>query len=467
MCGISLAIGKGSQRYANIMSNAILTRGIKTYTAITDGGLFGGQEFTVRFEHLPITAQQPFIQFASEGQLLFLNGFISNHKELKKKYGLQCATNCDTEVIARLLDRFGEDAFKMLNGFFAVAWYNGKQWIFKTDRYGIKQLYYYDTGDSMLVCSEPKGILKALENAGVKIELDELAVKDWLHSLGVMTEHTIYEGVKRIPKLKFDKPNKLTTSQITYEQAKIELKRLWLQSIDRNKTSLESGCFLSGGIDSGIIAKFIEPEYSFSVDYLDRNYSEINNIKLNSRGQHFTLIANDRLFNKYLKRTADCIDDLKVGSCYTNYAIGELASKYCRVMYSGAGGDELFGGYRHRNIIPIENVIQRTSYGNNSSFDITHQEYDFKFLEGVLIVEDRIGGAHTFETRYPLLDNDFANFALSLPEEHVKNKRILKDISELSEEVIHGQKKGFSNPHLTSEEWAEFMLKTKENGFIQ
>ena len=70
-----------------------------------------------------------------------------------------------------------------------------------------------------------------------------------------------------------------------------------------------------------------------------------------------------------------------------------------------------------------------------------------------------MAGWHTMETRYPLLDNDFVDFALSLPDEYLKDKRILKDISGLHFEVLNAKKKGFSNPHFTNKEWVKFTLK--------
>ena len=59
------------------------------------------------------------------------------------------------------------------------------------------------------------------------------------------------------------------------------------------------------------------------------------------------------------------------------------------------------------------------------------------------------------ETRYPLLDNEFVDYALSLPDEYLENKRILKDISCLSDNVLNGKKRGFSNPHYTNKEWID------------
>ena len=248
----------------------------------------------------------------------------------------------------------------------------------------------------------------------------------------------------------FVKPEKI---QISYDEAKERLTEFWAASVARNMHE-NDGCYLSGGVDSGMIAKWFNPKYTFSVDYLNE-LSEIENIKRNSKGIHYTVICNDELKERYSDQTLNALDDFKAGSCYTNYAVADLASKFCKVMYSGAGGDEVFNGYTHRYDKPISDVIRRTDV-IGKHYDITHKEYDWKFLEAVLIVEDRMGGYHTMETRYPLLDNDFVDFALSLPDEYLDNKQILKDISGLYYEVVNGKKKGFSNPHYTNKEWVEF-----------
>ena len=195
----------------------------------------------------------------------------------------------------------------------------------------------------------------------------------------------------------------------------------------------------------------MHPSYSFSVDYLGE-LSEIENIKLNSKGVHYTLICTDQTAKDYRR---EALDDLKAGSCYTNFAVAQLASKFCKVMYSGAGGDEVFNGYSHRYNKDIEDVIKRTDKPVKD-YGVTHKEYDWLFLRAVLVVEDRMSGWHTMETRYPLLDNDFVDFAISLPTEYLHNKRILKDISGLNEKVINGKKRGFSNPHFTNSEWVQF-----------
>ena len=434
MCGIAATIN-GSDGETQIMGKAISNRGINIKKTRLN-------ELCVSFVHLPIVSND-FNQPCTYGNVtVWLNGFISNWQELCSKYRV-IAEN-DTEYLSWHLAK-GKDLSE-LNGFFAVLYYQDGVKMF-TDRYGIKQLYKIKRNGTTYICSEVKGIKAVLD---LKIDFD--AVNDWEYSLGVMTDGTIYAGVERVPYLPFVKPEKI---EIDYYDAKMKLKELWVKSVRRNYY-LGAGCYLSGGVDSGMIAKWFNPEYCFSVDY-QNEYSEIDNIKINSKGKHFTVIANDTFKEEYSRKTMNALDDFKVGSCYTNYGVAELASRFCKVMYSGAGGDEVFNGYEHRYDKPINDVIKRTDK-DGKQYDITHKEYDWRYLKGILVVEDRMSGYHTMETRYPLLDNDFVDFALSLPDEYLKNKRILKDISGLPKEITEGNKRGFSNPHYTNQEWVKSCL---------
>jgi asparagine synthase (glutamine-hydrolysing) len=435
MCGIAAVIN-GTEQEALAMGEVIKRRGIES-NVTTVGNL------TVYFTHLPIETSEYDQPFTYKGYTVWLNGFISNWKELCKEYSLIAYS--DTELLAWWIAH--KKDLSALNGFFAVLYYDGKEAHTFTDRYGIKQLYKTKHQKKTYICSEVKGF-----RAISQLIPDFDAVNDWEYSLGVMTDNTIWQGIERVDCLPLIFPEKI---DISYEDAKVELLRLWKQSVERNY-KMFAGCYLSGGVDSGMIAHWMSPDYSFSVDY-QNELSEIENIKINSRGIHHTLIANYELAFQYSWKIWEVLDDLKVGSCYTNFAIAELASKFCRVMYSGAGGDEVFSGYMHRYNKPINDVIKRTSK-EGKHYDISHREYDFRYLKGILVIEDRMSGFHTMETRYPFLDNDLVNFALSLPEEYLENKRILKDISGLPKEITEGKKRGFSNPHYTNEEWVELCL---------
>lgn len=449
MCGIAIVVN-GNRTDAHRMGSAMNHRGKFSDVTCIDN-------VHVYFSYLPITDQRAPIQPYSFGKYtLWMNGFISNYKELIELYAINVSSNCDTEFLVKFIDRFGYSKLNELNGFFSVACYDGKELYCFTDRYGIKQLYKYFDSDNgkTYIASEVKSILAACPG----IALDETAIEDWKYSLGVMTDNTIYSGIERVPCLPFVHPK---MQLISYEDAKDRLRFLLGQSIKRNKVTGVKDCvFLSGGVDSGILAKYLNPDFCFSMDYADEKFSEAENIKLNSTGIHYSMICNRSLFEKYKHEAMKAIDDLKAGSCYTNFALTELASKFCTVIYSGAGGDELFDGYTHRYNRPVNEVIKRTER-EGEWYAISHKQYDWKYLKGILVVEDRMSGYHTMETRYPFLDNDLVDFVLSLHPEYLVNKRILKDVSGLDEKVITGKKKGFSNPYFTNQQWIDHALNSK------
>jgi asparagine synthetase B (glutamine-hydrolysing) len=203
------------------------------------------------------------------------------------------------------------------------------------------------------------------------------------------------------------------------------------------------------------------------MDYLNRNYSEIDNIKLNTTGIHYTMLCSHDLCMKYAPLAADVLDDPKAGSCYTNYAITELASKFCTVLYSGAGGDEVFKGYTHRYDKPVS-VVAKRGMGAAHMVDLTHEQYDWKYLQGILVVEDRMAGNFAMETRYPFLDNDLVNYVATLPLDYLMGKCLLKDICGLDHNVVTGKKKGFSNPHFSNTMWSAYLIEhlTQKNATI-
>lgn len=444
MCGINAVIN-GSVEDISLMINESSKRGVKS-------DLKKIQNAWVHFSWLPITdANAPMQPYKSEGYTVWFNGFISNYKKLAVKYNIQLETNCDTELLVKFIGKFKLKQLNELNGFFAVLVFDGYGFSAFTDRYGIKKLYRYISPDGKtFISSELKSILAA--NPQIKVR--ENYLDEFKYSLGVMNHQTLYDGVDRAPCLPFVKPDKIN---ISYPDAVEKLRELFIQSCERNKTELNDCVFLSGGIDSGIIAKYMKPKFSFSMDYVDYRFSETENIKRNSTGKHISMICNDELFSEYSEKLIDCLDDPKVGSSYTNFALTELASNFCTVIYSGAGGDEFFGGYPHRKNKLINEVIKRTSEDGPKYF-MSHFDYDLKFLRGVLNVEDSISGFNTMEARYPLLDNDLVDFALSLPNDYLQGKKILKDISGLHPLVLNGKKKGFSNPFMNNDQWVEFII---------
>lgn len=451
MCGIALTIN-GNWQETTKMTEAQSRRG--TSNSYHDAG----HGIRVGFNHLPITGnfQQPFV---GKKYKVWFNGFISNHKELTDKYQFPSETGTDTECLGYFIN--GEFPMSELNGFFSIFYVNNEtgEWKAITDRHGIKQLYQftdYDTG-TIYISSEVKALLSVIPD----ITIQPSAVFDWKYSLGCLTLDTIFRGIRRVERMM---PPKTNPVHVTYDQAVTEVSRLLDQAMIRNHTSLKSGVFLSGGIDSGFIAQTMQPDYCLSFDYQESNLSEIDWIKRQSVGTHLTMIHNSDTFNRFAPPCLDALDDLKAGPCYTNYALTELASQVgIRVLYSGAGSDEIFHGYSHRYDKPINKVFRRTNHFPLSGAPCfnSHEEYDLAYLRGVLVVEDRMSGAFAIETRYPFLDNDLVEYVRSLPPEIIgQNKKLLTDATGMEPRT----KKGFSNP-ITNDLWVDYAYEYLRNKY--
>ena len=161
------------------------------------------------------------------------------------------------------------------------------------------------------------------------------------------------------------------------------------------------------------------------------------------------------------------LENPRVGASWPNFGLYELASKYVRVLFDGAGADELFGGYHWRYAEPeYKNVLSRTgqwgpicqqlmddTIGTDSIYDRYKIDAEW-FLSGVLEVVDKLSMAHSVEVRVPFLDNDLVDFAVTIPAEYKSGKQVLKDAfaDALPQEIISGPKKGFTSPDwLTSD----------------
>jgi asparagine synthase (glutamine-hydrolysing) len=416
-----------------------------------------GSDYNYIFNWLQFTGENS-INFPGEGKkyTVLLNGYISNYLELCEKYSIILTTGSDIEFLALFFERFDYEKMNELNGFFAIASRNKETgaWYYVTDRYGIKQLYIAHENGYTYVCSELKGIAKVLKSKTINID----AVNSWEYSLGVIPKGTFYNEIQRVKKLPFIVPKKIP---ISYQEAKIELQRLFDLAMNRNIPNEKFGAYLSGGVDSGMINNWLKRQtsfYSFSMDYTDPEFSEIENIKINAIGipHHYTALCNTQSKLVFSSIAREYLCDPGAGACYTNFQVAHLASMFCRVVFSGAGGDEFFGGYPHRLNKPVRDIIRRTNYEPITAPELTHFKYDLLYLDAVLRVEDRAAARVTIETRYPLLDNDLVDFALSLPDEFTKNKRILKDISGLDSRVLNGRKRGFSNP-TSNDEWVKYI----------
>jgi asparagine synthase (glutamine-hydrolysing) len=472
MCGIT-GIVSGNYAHGALVSgmlNRIGHRGVKASVQS-----FG--KTTIGFTHLPITdigkASQPYYG----DWTVYLNGQIYNYKELGE--GSEC------EVISKGLESEGFDFVKKLNGMFVIVAINKGNTFIIRDRFGIKPIYLYAGEDYIAFASEIKSFF-ALPDFEVKV--NERIKERWLAFNNTFSDETIFEGVKMIHPATIANLNTYEFANYhqydftqtyagSYKSAVSKVRELVINSIKRQTPlAVNYGLCLSGGIDSNIIRMNLPQCPAFTARFKGCDTERENAEFLNGKQYEilFSQVEN-------LSKTIYHLEDLRVGASWSNYGLYELASKFVTVLFDGAGSDELFGGYTWRYDMSknyVSDVLQRTSFSaeyafadsieNRRLFDVKH------FLQGVLIVCDKLSMAHTIEMRVPFLENELWDFCTTLPLDWVTGKKILKDaFPELPEQIKNAPKRGFSSPDwfegegTQADKWAKAAFNEWENIFLQ
>jgi asparagine synthase (glutamine-hydrolysing) len=344
-------------------------------------------------------AAQPFHDPSGRYTIVF-NGEIFNFRELKDELpDVVFATTSDTEVLLHLYIRYGDAMLSRLNGFFAFAIHDRDtdSLFLARDRMGIKPLLVYQDGDVLIFGSE----MKALMAFGIPKEIDRTSQFLYHQFNYTPFPHTIFEGVKEVEPGSFleirnqkseirhakdeigkeenggneaianrqssrtcginrksfwtlPAPSSPKTS-LTYEAAQKELIRLMRLSVQRRMVSdVPLGSFLSGGIDSSVIATLAAEQTdklrTFSIGYADEphfdetKYAEAVAKRIGSEHTVFKL-TNDDLFAN-LHQVLDYLDrPFADSSCLPVYILCKETRKHVTVALSGDGADELFSGY--------------------------------------------------------------------------------------------------------------------------
>ncbi len=320
------------------------------------------------------SGQQP--AFNEDGSIaVVFNGEIYNYQELKRRLmakGHQFKSQSDTETLVHLYEEYGTEMCSHLRGMFAFAiWDQRKQELFICrDRMGKKPLYFARMSDGGLVfASELKAIRPLLKAAGIELRTNQQAVYDYL-SLGAIPQPaTIYEGVECLDPgswltvgpteirsgTYWTLENSLEPSNIPYGEALQKTRDLIADSVRiRLRSDVPLGIFLSGGLDSSVIAyeatKAIGPGLrTFTVAMNERSLDEsavasrtAQALGVRNEILHLDVVPERDLFN--LVRHFD--QPYADSSAIPSVAISKLARQYVTVALNGDGGDEVFGGYR-------------------------------------------------------------------------------------------------------------------------
>lgn len=309
--------------------------------------------------------EQPML--ASDNQVaVTFNGEIYGYQDCRRElHDYPYKTQSDTEVILALYDRYDTDALKHLPGMFAFAiWDDRKQLLFcARDRFGEKPLYYaMGKGGEFLFASEIKGILAS---GLVEPTLDNKAIARFLQRQCVSAGQSIYANIKALPPghylryreglvevVRYWSPPEVDTD-IDGEEAVEQFRALLLKAVRRELVAdVPVGAFLSGGLDSSticLLASLLTSDLrSFSFDF-EGDHSEITYARTAAKAygtQHVELAAQGISIIDQLWRMQRVYDEpFADSSNIPTYLLCGEARQHVKVILTGDGGDELFGGY--------------------------------------------------------------------------------------------------------------------------
>ena len=371
ICGIFLAERDARverERLAS-MNDQIIHRGPD------DGGLFVEGRVGLAMRRLSIvdlkTGHQP-LSNEDENIWIVFNGEIYNHQQLRtdlEAAGHRYRTKSDTETIVHLYEQYGRDCVKHLRGMFAFAiWDRPKRKLFiARDRLGIKPLYYRFADGVFLFGSEIKTLLAY---PGVQAEFNQAGLAEYL-AFGYLTgEETFFKGIKKLlpgHTLELDESGNISIQQYwdlsvaadtdhkprsTYVKGYRELLE---QCVDSHLMSdVPLGVFLSGGLDSSVIAALTaksrnEPIQTFAVGYGEEAFSELpfaRQVAKHIGSDHHEVRLSRQEFFDYLPRLIWHEDEPIVWpSSVSLYAVAKLARERVTVVLTGEGSDETLAGY--------------------------------------------------------------------------------------------------------------------------
>ncbi len=433
--------------------------------------------------------------------VVVFNGCIYNYKELRKELktkGHYFKSNTDTEVITEGLSAYGPEFFERFNGMFAIgAWNTEEETLYLSrDRFGVKPLYYWFNGKTIVFSSEIKSILK---HPDYEVEVDLSALNEYFTFQNMFRYNTLFKDIVMLPQANTVKISSKTTvvkhhswwdfdfskpdNSMTFEEARSETLRLFEQAVERQMIAdVPVGSYLSGGMDSGSItavaSRHVNRLSTFTCGFdmsevsgREANFDERRDAELMAnhyKTQHFEQVMNAGDIRWSLPRLVYHLEDLRVGMSYPNYYISRLASKFVKVCLQGTGGDELFGGYPWRYYKVFDSLTQKDffnqyygfwqrlvpddekselftnsvynqidlneprqifervfTFNNKLKYDTPEDHiqnslyFEIKtFLNGLLIVGDKLSMANGLEERFPFLDNDLVEFAQKIPVRH-------------------------------------------------
>ena len=412
MCGITGFTGEVIDRDKVIKSMT----DVITHRGPDSSGVFSDDYVSMGFRRLSIidiseSGDQP-IYNEDKTLVLTFNGEIYNYQELRKELiekGHVFTTKTDSEVLLHGFEEWKEELLNRLRGMFGFAIYNRKDHslFMARDFFGIKPLHYTMVGDHFVYGSEIKSILQF---PGFEKKLNMDTLNQYLSFQYAVPPQTFFEGVYcllpahylwyrdgKITTTRYWEPRFEPDNSLTEEEAVDRIEKVFENSVAVHKISdVEVGCFLSSGVDSSYVSTFFPGQNTFTVGFdFGKKYNEISWAKELSAQigvkHHAKIIASEEFWGNIKKVQYHMDQPLADPSCIALYFVSKLASEHVKVVLSGEGADELFGGYTiyneprvfrlYRALLPqcvrtgLRRLVQKVPHHLRGQSFITRGEY--------------------------------------------------------------------------------------------
>lgn len=463
MCGIAGGFGDPDKKRVEEML------AIMRYRGPDDTGIHRSRGVVLGHNRLAIidltTGHQPLCNETGDVWLVF-NGEIYNYRELRnwlKERGHRFRTATDAETVVHLYEEMGSRMIERLDGMFAFALWGGDTFMIGRDPLGIKPLYYgRDHDGTMYFASEIKALLRAGCN-----------VKEFPNGHYYTPEESLqsYFGLSAAGDAILEKDLDRALHMIREKLEAAVRKRL--------VADVPVGVFLSGGLDSSLIAALVRENtegelHSFAVGVAGSRDLEFSDLVARHLGTiHHVYEYRPEEVIEVLPQVIyhlESYDPALVRSAVPTFFVSKLASRYVKVVLSGEGADELFAGYEYLRRPGTVKHLNRELATITAALHNTN-------LQRV----DRMTMAHSIEGRVPFLDLDVVGYAmrlaaeLKLPVERSKKsgsatspleKWVLRKVAEayLPQEVVWRAKEKFSHGTGTSRVLSEWARKTSLTG---
>ena len=316
------------------------------------------------------TGKQP-IFTEDKSKVIVFNGQIYNSEELKKtlvQKGFVFHTSSPAEVVLKLYECFGLEAFKMLDGVFVFSIYDkilGKIFIAR-DYFGDKPLHYQHSEKGLIWASELKSIISVLDK---KPEIDNTGLNLYFQLTYIPAPFTVYKGISKLESNSFIEYDVNTNAlkiheihseniekqQVSFDEAKENVRKLVEESVSsRSVSDVSLGAFLSGGVDSSIISLCLSKQSdskidTFSIGFDKKSFDETDKSRLVANligSNHHEFVISEKDLTAHLDEILLNFDEpFADSSALPSYIVASKTADYVKVALTGDGGDEVFGGY--------------------------------------------------------------------------------------------------------------------------